>query len=94
MAVIRPFRATRANSDIVSLVSSRSFESYSDTELDAILKSNPSSFLHIINAANKIDKNSPPEARFELIKKKFLEFKEKELFQKDENPSFYIYKKT
>ncbi len=94
MAVIRPFRATRANSDKVSFVSSRSFESYSDDELDAILKSNPSSFLHIINAANKIQEDSSPEARFKLIREKFLEFKEKQIFKKDETPSFYIYKKT
>ncbi len=94
MAIVKPFRAVRASKENVSLVSSRPYESYSDTEIDAQLELNPYSFLHIINSGYRFQQETPSNIRFKSIHKRFIEFKEKNILKKDDKPSFYIYKKV
>ena len=92
MAKIQPFRAIRPTRDKVSLVSSRSYQSYSQEELESRMNYNPYSFLHIINPGYKFQKEISGEERYRLVKNRYLEFKEEETFIKDRLPGYYLYK--
>ena len=92
MAKIIPFKAVRPTRDKVSLVASRSYESYSKGELEARLDYNPYSFLHILNPGYKYHQDITGKDRYTLVKNRYLEFKEDAVFIKDDTPSYYIYK--
>ncbi|MCX2681391.1 DUF1015 domain-containing protein [Galbibacter sp. EGI 63066] len=92
MAKIIPFSAVRPTKDKVSLVVSRSYEDYPTDELNATLSYNPYSFLHIINPGYKFHHDISGERRFSLVRNRYLEFIEENVFIKDDNPTFYIYK--
>jgi len=92
MAKIIPFKAVKPTRDKVSLVASRSYQSYTQAELEARLDNNPFSFLHIVNPGYKYAKEISGEARYELVRNRYLEFKEDTVFKKDKKASFYIYK--
>ena len=94
MATVKPFRAVRAQRDKIALVSSRSYESYSDAELSAQLAFNPLSFLHIISPSYKSQHESSSEERFKMIRNRYVEFKDENILVKDEKPAYYIYKKV
>ena len=91
MAVVKPFKAIRPTKDKAFYVASRSYEEYSKEELQAVLQYNPFSFLHIINPGYKFEKNVTGKERFHLVHNRYLEFLEENIFQKDEEPSFYLY---
>ena len=96
MAKILPFKAIRPTRDKVQLVTSRPYYAYSQLMLDAKLKGNPYSFIHIINPEfEEEDKTLPntPE-RFQKVRNKFEEFEREGIFMQEERPSLYIYKKT
>ena len=76
MAIVRPFKAVRPIRDKAALVTTRSFELYSDEELAAILKYNPFSFLHILKPGYRYQLNLKGVQRFKLIRNRYLEFKE------------------
>ncbi len=92
MTKIIPFTAVRPTRDKAGLVASRSYEDYSPGELTAQLEYNPFSFLHIINPGYKYQHSITGDKRFQLVKNRYLEFKEDNIFIKDESPSYYIYK--
>lgn len=96
MAKIIPFKAIRPTRDKVQLVTSRPFYAYSQLMLNAKLKGNPYSFIHIINPEfeeeNETKPNSPE--RFQKVRNKFEEFEREGIFMHEEMPSLYIYKKT
>ncbi len=94
MATVKPFRAVRAQRDKIVLVSSRSYESYSDAELSSQLAFNPLSFLHIISPSYKFQHEATTEERFTMIRNRYLEFKEENILITDEKPAYYIYKKV
>ena len=94
MAIVKPFCAIRASRNKVTLVSSRSYETYSPAELGAQLDFNPFSFLHIVSPSYKHHEELTSEQHFQLIHDKYVEFKELEYFSKDETPAFYVYKKV
>ena len=56
MPKIIPFKAVRPTRDKVSLLASRSYESYTQEQLEARLRDNPFSFLHIVNPGYKYQK--------------------------------------
>ncbi len=91
MAHIKPFRAIRPAQDKVSFVASKSYEEYSKNELKSILRYNPFSFLHIINPGFKFHKNITGKERFALVRNRYLEFLEDDIFLKDSEPCFYLY---
>ena len=91
MTKIIPFRAVRPTSDKAGLVASRPYEDYSIGELTAQLEYNPYSFLHIINPGYKFQHEITGEKRFQLVKNRYLEFKEEEIFTRDETPCYYLY---
>lgn len=94
MAIVKPFRAIRPSRDKVALVSSKSYEAYTPAELGAKLDFNPFTFLHIINPGYKYHQEITGEQRFQMVHNRYEEFKENNIFIKDEKPGFYIYQSS
>jgi uncharacterized protein (DUF1015 family) len=92
MAKVLPFKAVRPTRDKVSLIASRSYDSYSKEQLEARLRDNPFSFLHIVNPGYKYDKVISGKERYTLVRNRYQEFKEDQYFIKDEQPSYYVYR--
>ncbi|MGY5848006.1 DUF1015 domain-containing protein [Salegentibacter sp. HM20] len=92
MAKIIPFRAVRPVRAKAGLVASRPYEDYSTAELTAQLEFNPYSFLHIINPGYKFQHKINGPQRFELVKNRYLEFREEHTFIRDEKPCYYVYR--
>ncbi|MEM5566427.1 DUF1015 domain-containing protein [Psychroserpens sp. AS72] len=92
MAKILPFKAVRPTRDKVSLVASRSYQTYTQAEREARLDYNPFSFLHIVNPGYKYAREITGKERYQLVRNRYLEFKEDNVFVHDESPSYYIYK--
>ncbi len=92
MAKIFPFKAVRPTRDKVSLVASRSYQSYTPAQRDSRMDYNPYSFLHIVNPGYKYQKEISGEERYKLVRNRYLEFKEDEIFKQDENKCYYVYK--
>lgn len=92
MAKIHPFKAVRPTRDKVSLVASRSYQSYTPNERDSRMDYNPYSFLHIVNPGYKYQKEISGEERYKLVRNRYLEFKEDEIFIQDDTPCYYVYK--
>ncbi|MFT5077908.1 MAG: hypothetical protein ACI825_000218 [Planctomycetota bacterium] len=92
MAIVLPFKAVRPTRDKVSLIASRSYDSYSKEQLEARLRDNPFSFLHIVNPGYKYDKVISGKERYTLVRNRYQEFKEDQYFIKDEQPSYYVYR--
>ncbi len=91
MAIIKPFRAIRPAKDKVAFVASRSYQEYDKKERNYHLKYNPFSFLHIINPGYKFQRTVVGEERFTLIRNRYLEFLEEQVFVKDLTAGFYLY---
>ncbi|MEH6536244.1 MAG: DUF1015 domain-containing protein [Psychroserpens sp.] len=92
MAKILPFKAVRPTRDKVSLVASRSYQTYTQAEREARLDYNPFSFLHIVNPGYKYDREITGSERYTLVRNRYLEFKEDSIFVHDLTTSYYIYK--
>lgn len=92
MAKVIPFKAVRPTRDKVSLVASRSYQSYTQAELEARLDYNPFSFLHVVNPGYKYHKEISGKERYTMVRNRYLEFKEERVFVQDESPSYYVYK--
>lgn len=92
MIKIIPFKAVRPTRSKVGLVATRSYESYTDYERNSRMHYNPYSFLHIINPGFKYDQVLKGAERYDLVKNRYLEFKEDGIFIQDDQPSFYVYK--
>lgn len=91
MIKISPFRAVRPKRDVVSLVASRSYLTYSDDQLGEKLENNPYTFLHVIHPDTKAAIRAEGREKFEMVKDKFNSFREDGIFTKDENESLYLY---
>ena len=92
MAKLIPFKAVRPTRAIVGLVASRSYQSYTVDERESRMDYNPFSFLHIVNPGYKYDQVIKGEERYKLVRNRYLEFKEDNVFVTDDKPSFYVYK--
>ena len=92
MAKIIPFKSVRPTRDKVSLVASRSYQSYTQHERESRMEYNPYSFLHILNPGYKYAKKIAGEARYQLVRNRYLEFKEASTFVQDKTPCYYLYK--
>ena len=89
---IKPFKAVRPTRDKVSLIASRSYETYTQAERKARLDNNPYSFLHIVNPGYKYHKKIAGAERFTLVRNRYQEFKEDGIFIQEEKPAYYVYK--
>jgi len=94
MPIVKPFKATRATPDKAAHLISRSYQDYSVEELEMQLKYNPFSFLQILNPGYKFSHEITGEERFNLVRNRFLEFKEEGYLMQEEQPAFYIYENT
>ena len=92
MAKILPFKAVRPTRDKVSLVASRSYQSYTPEERDSRMDYNPYSFLHIVNPGYKFHQEISGEQRYTLVRNRYLEFKEEKIFIQDPVSMYYLYK--
>jgi len=92
MAKVVPFKAVRPTRAIVGLVAARSYESYTVEERESRMEYNPYSFLHIVNPGYKYDKVIIGEQRYNLVRNRYLEFKEDGVFIQDQKPCFYVYR--
>ena len=94
MAIVKPFKAVRPSRDKVALVSSKSYEAYTPSELEAKLEFNPFTFLHIIHPGYKNHQEISGEQRFHMVHNCYEEFKENNIFIKEDTPSFYVYESS
>ncbi|MCB9194879.1 MAG: DUF1015 domain-containing protein [Flavobacteriales bacterium] len=94
MTKIKAFKAVRPPRDKVYLVASRPYYTYKKNILEAKLKSNKFTFLHVINPEfHRNDRTEPnSNERFQKVRDKYEEFLELGYFTKDEKPSFYVYR--
>ncbi|WBL24946.1 DUF1015 domain-containing protein [Zunongwangia sp. HGR-M22] len=92
MVKITPFKAVRPQRAKAGLVASRPYGEYNEAEMRARLDYNPYSFLHILNPGYKFQHTISGTQKFQLIKNRYMEFKEEDTFIQDENPCFYVYK--
>ncbi len=92
MAKIIPFKAVRPTRDKVSLVASRSYQTYTQAEREARLDYNPFSFLHIVNPGYKYHLELKGKERYNLVRNRYLEFKEDNVFIQDDKPCYYVYR--
>jgi len=92
MAKIKAFKAIRPTRDKVSLVAARSYQSYTKAQRESRLRDNPFSFLHIVNPGYRFDKEISGKAKYNLVKNRYLEFKEDGIFVQDKTPSLYVYR--
>ncbi len=91
MATVIPFKAVRPTREIVSLMATRAYDSYSLGERNARMKTNPFSFLHIINPGFRYQRRTAGSERYQLVRNRYLEFKEDGYIKQDQQASFYVY---
>lgn len=94
MAIVKPFTAVRPTRDKVALVTTRSYEVYPKKELKTLLKLNPFSFLHILKPGYKFKKDVVGKERFNLVRNRYLEFVENNIFKRENKPKFYLHQKV
>ena len=94
MAIIKPFCAVRPTRDKVALVTTRSYDIYSEKEVNSTLNINPFSFLHILRPGFKYNKRVTGEKRFKMVYNRYIEFKENNIFITENKPKFYLHQKT
>jgi len=93
MIQVRPFRAWRPAPHTAHLVGSRSFLTYTTEQLREKLAGNPYSFLHIVYADH--DRHGLTRAEhFDGVRRKFNEFTERGILQREERPAFYLYEQS
>lgn len=90
MATLIPFSAVKPAPDKAPFVVTRSYDSYSEEDLESTLRQNPYSFLHIIHQST-FHKEKPLKDRFVFIKEKFDAFHRQQILLEEASPSFYIY---
>lgn len=73
-------------------MASRSYQTYTQAEREARLDYNPFSFLHIVNPGYKYHLELKGEDRYKLIRNRYLEFKEDDIFIQDKHSAYYVYK--
>jgi uncharacterized protein (DUF1015 family) len=92
MAKVIPFKAVKPTRAIVGLVASRPYQSYTIDERESRMDYNPYSFLHIVNPGYKYDQVITGIERYQLVRNRYLEFKEDGVFYTDEKPVYYAYR--
>ncbi|MBE50132.1 MAG: hypothetical protein CMP51_00300 [Flavobacteriales bacterium] len=91
MVKIKPFRAIRPKRDKVGLVASRSYLTYTKSNLKEKLENNPYTFLHIINPDYNSKKKITYKEKLKKVKNKYLKFIKKNILIQDNNENLYIY---
>ncbi|MCB9189518.1 MAG: DUF1015 domain-containing protein [Flavobacteriales bacterium] len=94
MTKIKAFKAVRPPRDKVYLVASRPYYTYRKNILEAKLRSNKFTFLHVINPEFQRNDRTEPNSveRFQKVRDRYEEFLKDGYFFKDEKDSFYVYR--
>lgn len=94
MATVIPFKAIRPVRDKVHLAASRSYVTYEKSALQAKLRKNPFSYLHVLNPQfghpNPVSRDTPMGLK--KIKERFNDMNEEGVYLKDEAPTYYVYR--
>ena len=98
MIKIKAFRALRPVRDKAHLVATRPYYCYKKSVLKAKLKSNPYSFLQIINPNYDLLSSDSDgrefENRIQLVKNKYAEYITKDVLRREEKPTLYVYRQS
>lgn len=92
-----PFKAVRPTRDKVHLAATRSYVSYTASQLRNKLSENPYSFLHIIHpdmTATKMHSTGNLDERFKQVRKQYEKFLADEILVRDEKQCYYIYQQV
>jgi uncharacterized protein (DUF1015 family) len=93
MTRVRPFKGIHPRTDNVAQVVSRSYDSYTSTQINEILRSNPISFLNIIRPEVLTGKKHAPNSPqlFAASKQVYQSLYDQGVYQSDAEPSYYVY---
>ncbi len=93
MTRVRPFKGIHPRTDNVAQVVSRSYDSYTSTQINGILRSNPISFLNIIRPEVLTGKKHAPNSPqlFAASKQVYQSLDDQGIYQSDAEPSYYVY---
>ncbi len=91
MIAVKPFPALRPPRDKAYLVATRSYLTYSETELNDKLNNNPYTFLHVINPREGWNLEHGPQ-KFGLVRDAFEKAWQAGTFRQDPAPQYYIYR--
>ena len=92
-----PFCAVRPANDKVHLVATRSYVSYTPSQLKSKLNENPFSFLHIIHpddSGDSLHSSKNLTERFKKVRSRYLQFLDEGILKRDPLPCFYVYRQT
>jgi uncharacterized protein (DUF1015 family) len=94
VAIIKPFRALRPTSEKAKDVSCVPYDVVREQEVRDFIKENPLSFLHVTRSEADFPENSNPDANevFERARQNLQKFIDREIFAKEAEPSFYVYR--
>ena len=94
MAIIKPFRALRPASERAKQVSCVPYDVVYEQEVREFIKANPLSFLRVTRPEAEFSENSNPDSSvvFERAKENLQEFIDREIFAREAEPSFYVYR--
>ena len=91
MANLRPFKAVLPKLELASDVPTRSFLTYDREKRKALLDKNPYSFLHVLFPGYDMGVRLRGDVRFEAIRKQYVEFLNRGVFERHNNDGFYLY---
>lgn len=96
MAVIRPFKALRPNSDVANQVASVPYDVVNREEAAALVKNNPINFLRTTRSEVELPDNVNPydKSVYEKAKENFLKLVKEAPMVQDEKPNLYVYHLT
>lgn len=96
MAKIKSFAAIRPPKDKAHLVATRPYYTYKQSIIEAKLRENPYTFMHIIKPEHGLSEKTVPNSdeRFKKVRSTFDEFLEKEYLEKEGFNTLYVYRQT
>ncbi len=94
MAIIKPFRALRPAFERAKQVSCVPYDVVYEQEVRQFIEENPLSFLRVTRPEAEFPENSNPDSSevFEHAKENLQKFIDKEIFAREAEPSFYVYR--
>jgi uncharacterized protein (DUF1015 family) len=94
MIKFTPFKALLPNKKMADHIVTKPFDTYSKAEIEQIITTNPTSFLHVIVPVhNQFEKkNYSYEELLNLGKQKLEEYIQKEVFVSEKWPAYFVYR--
>lgn len=92
-----PFKAVRPTRDKVHLAATRSYVSYTASQLRNKLTENPYSFLHIVHpdmTATKMHSTGNLDERFRQVRSQYEKFLADEILMREDKQCYYIYQQV